>query len=205
MLKPQYTRRSFNVLLIGPALSGKRTLASQLLRAKDVFYKIYTVESLPKKPLARIDYVLITVDMTQLHSLTILKALTQHMKDRFLTNKMAVVVTKMDKRGKWQFEVEEIQKSVESIFDVHVFYVNFLNELEKKRISDQLSRLIKTNTLQYKNVCTTLLNSVQVYNLDDLEDLNNEEEQTDESDQNQYEDEDDINEPMSDLKIENSD
>lgn len=75
--------------------------------------------------------------------------------------------------------------------------------MEKKRISDQLSRLIKTNTLQYKNVCTTLLNSVQVYNLDDLEDMDNEQEHTDKSDQNQYED--DMSEPMSDLKIENND
>lgn len=75
--------------------------------------------------------------------------------------------------------------------------------MEKKRISDQLSRLIKTNTLQYKNVCTTLLNSVQVYNLDDLEDMDNEQEHADESDQNQYED--DMSEPMSDLKIENND
>lgn len=75
--------------------------------------------------------------------------------------------------------------------------------MEKKRISDQLSRLIKTNTLQYKNVCTTLLNSVQVYNLDDREDMDNEQEHADESDQNQYED--DMSEPMSDLKIENND
>lgn len=59
-----------------------------------LWFLSYTAESLPKKPLARMDYVLITVDMTQLHSLTILRTLAQHMKDRFLTNKMAVVVTK---------------------------------------------------------------------------------------------------------------
>ena len=80
----------------------------------------YTVESLPKKPLARIDYVLITVDMTQLHSLTILKALTQHMKDRFLTNKMAVVVTK----SKYHF-----------FFSFHKIHTKLLRKKEKKKHS----------------------------------------------------------------------
>ncbi|KAK4512186.1 uncharacterized protein ATC70_013429 [Mucor velutinosus] len=170
MLKPQYTRRPFNVLLIGPALSGKRTLATQLLKSTDVFYKVFTAESIPKKPLARMDYVVVTVDMTQSYSLTLLDQSLHCMQDRFLTNKMAVVVTKMDKRGKWQFEVERVQEMLASIFNVHVLHVNFLNEVEKKRITDQLSRLIKTNTLQYRHVCTPLLNTVQGYNTDDLDD-----------------------------------
>ncbi|KAF1801068.1 hypothetical protein V8B55DRAFT_1530136 [Mucor lusitanicus] len=168
MLKPQYTRRPFNVLLIGPALSGKRTLAAQLLKSTDVFYKVFTAESIPKKPPARIDYVVITVDMTQSYSLALLDQALQSMQDRFLTNKTAIVVTKMDQRGRWQFEVERVQEAAASVFQVHVLYVNFLNELEKRRITDQLSRLIKTNTLQYRHVCTPLLNTVQVYSADDL-------------------------------------
>ena len=54
----------------------------------------FTAESIPKKPLERIDYVVATVDMTQAYSLTLLDQTLHHMQDRFLTNKMAVVVTK---------------------------------------------------------------------------------------------------------------
>ncbi|CAO3639885.1 unnamed protein product [Mucor fragilis] len=169
MLKPQYTRRPFNVLLIGPALSGKRTLATQLLKSTDVFYKIFTAESLPSKPLARIDYVVVTVDMTQAHSLALLDQALHHMQERFLANKLAVVVTKMDRRSQWQFEVERVQALLASVFSVHVLHVNFLNALEKRRTTDQLSRLIKTNTLQYRHVCTPLLNTVQVYSTDGLD------------------------------------
>ncbi|EPB82532.1 hypothetical protein HMPREF1544_10741 [Mucor circinelloides 1006PhL] len=204
MLKPQYTRRPFNVLLIGPALSGKRTLATQLLKSSDVFYKIFTAESVPKKPLARMDYVVVMVDMTQAYSLTLLDQALHHMQDRFLTNKMAVMVTKMDKRGKWQFEVERVQELVASIFDVHVFYVNFLNELEKKRTTDQLSKSIKTNTLQYRHVSTPLLNTVKTYNTEDDADQASThlDEDTLTYDSDQEQPKDDIHEPMSDLKIE---
>ncbi|KAI8644904.1 hypothetical protein BD408DRAFT_412685 [Parasitella parasitica] len=170
MLKPQYTRRPFNILLIGPPLSGKRTLATQLLKTKDVFYKIHTAESIPTKPLSRIDFVFIMVDMTQSYSLTLLNQLLQQMQDRFLVTKTTVLVTKMDKRNRWQFEVEQVQDSIKSVFDVPVFYVNFTNELEKRKIVDQLSRLVKTSTLQYKNTSGILLNSVHTYILDDLED-----------------------------------
>lgn len=60
----------------------------------------FTAESVPKKPLARMDYVVVMVDMTQAYSLTLLDQALHHMQDRFLTNKMAVMVTKsksMDK------------------------------------------------------------------------------------------------------------
>ncbi|KAL9540813.1 hypothetical protein MBANPS3_009474 [Mucor bainieri] len=218
MLKPQYTRRPFNVLLVGPAFSGKRTLATQLLKSTDVFYKILTAESIPTKRLDRIDYVVVMVDMTQSYSLTLLDQLLHRMQDRFLTNKMAAVVTKMDKRGKWQFEMEQVHDMLAATFPVHVLHVNLVNALEKRRITDQLSRLIKTNTLQYRHVCTPLLNTVQVYNPDDLQDDDSfahddddeddgdsDQEPAQDSDQEQQQQQqqdDDIHEPMSDLKIE---
>jgi hypothetical protein len=54
----------------------------------------FTAESIPKKPFARMDYVVVTVDMTQSYSLALLDQSLRCMQDRFLTNKMAVVVTK---------------------------------------------------------------------------------------------------------------
>lgn len=60
----------------------------------------FTAESIPKKPPARIDYVVMTVDMTQSYSLALLDQALQSMQDRFLTNKTAIVVTKSKAFGR---------------------------------------------------------------------------------------------------------
>lgn len=82
--------------------------------------------------------------MTQAHSLALLDQALHHMQERFLANKLAVVVTKsrltgcardratltrtstVDRRSQWQFEVERVQALLASVFSVHVLHVNFL-------------------------------------------------------------------------------
>ncbi|KAI9482886.1 MAG: hypothetical protein EXX96DRAFT_555975 [Benjaminiella poitrasii] len=166
MLRPQYTRKPFEILLIGPGNAGKRTLAAQLLKTRDVFYSIRIAEKLPRKDLDHVDFIFIVVDMTQVVSLDLLEQILKRVNTSYLANKTAVITTKMDMMRFWQIELESIQKLIEIYLALHLFYANLKNPLENSRVCGQLSRLVKASTSQYRNVDLALLKTVQVYNMD---------------------------------------
>ncbi|KAI9247636.1 hypothetical protein BY458DRAFT_527091 [Sporodiniella umbellata] len=152
MLRPTYTRRPFQILLVGPTSVGKRTLATQLLKCRDVFYSINVAESLPKKTLDRIDYILVLVDMTNANSLVLANRILEQVSPKYLSAKLAVVATKTDAIHSWTFEKAEMESIVRSFYDIHIFYANLTNTIECKTVCDQISRLIKINTLQYSGL-----------------------------------------------------
>ncbi|KAI8975712.1 hypothetical protein BDF20DRAFT_914583 [Mycotypha africana] len=167
MLRPQYTRRPFEVLVIGPKNSGKNTITTQLLKTADVFYSVNTADNIPKLALNRIDFILILVDMTQSYSLSLLNTVLQHLTPEYILNKTAIVATKADLPRSWQLEREDIDIMVKSYFDLPILFVNLTNEIEKKRTSEKISNMIKLSTLQYKNVSSTLIKSLYTHRFQD--------------------------------------
>ncbi|KAI8066232.1 uncharacterized protein B0P05DRAFT_589825 [Gilbertella persicaria] len=169
MLRPQYTRRPFELMILGRPNSGKRTLSDQLLKVKDVFFSINIAEDVPQRDLDRIDYVLILVDLTQEESLWLLDQSLHQMNARFLVKKSSVVVTKFDKLKSREIDIEQVKSVVTSFFDVPLFYVNLSNQIEKTRLCYQLTRKIKTETLQLKQINTSLLRCLEIYDSTDEE------------------------------------
>ncbi|KAI8978577.1 hypothetical protein BDB01DRAFT_263652 [Pilobolus umbonatus] len=163
MLRPIYTRRPFELLIVGPPFSGKRTLSEQLLKNKDVYVKINVADTLPNRHLDRVDYVIIMVDMTNLSSKTLLYQLLNTLTPSYLSTKVSVVVTKVDKCDYYVFEKEEIRQWVESYFDIPLFYVNLNIMTEKRLMSEQLMRVIQINTLQHSNINTLFIRSIEVF------------------------------------------
>ncbi|GAA5812174.1 hypothetical protein MFLAVUS_005624 [Mucor flavus] len=164
MLRPQYTRRPFELMLIGPPLSGKRTLSRQFLKCRDVFFSISNVaENVPKRQIPRVDYILIMVDMTNRECLNVLAMALSQIKSTYLTHKLAVVVTKADIPNRWSIEKSEIEQMIAPYTDLQLFYINLTNATEKKAIADQITRLIKINTLQYQNLDIDYIKSQEFY------------------------------------------
>ncbi|CAO3691266.1 unnamed protein product [Rhizopus stolonifer] len=124
MLRPALSRRPFNLLLVGPPASGKRTLASSLLKNRNVFYSINVAESLPKKALKRVDFIILFVDMTNANSLVLINQLLEHMSPKFLSTKVTIVATKADLTQSWSFESTELESIVKAFYDLHIFYAN---------------------------------------------------------------------------------
>ncbi|CAO3696227.1 unnamed protein product [Rhizopus microsporus] len=162
MLRPTYTRRPFHILLIGPPASGKRSLAKELLKSRHVFYSMNIAESLPKRNLDRIDYILIFVDMTNTNSLLLMNQLLENISPKYLSTKVIIVVTKVDLTASWAFEYSELDSIVQLFHDLQIFRVNLTNDLQRKLTCEQITRLIKISTLQYEN-----LNSYILKTLDD--------------------------------------
>ncbi|KAI9245397.1 hypothetical protein EDC94DRAFT_628439 [Helicostylum pulchrum] len=163
MLRPQYTRRPFEIMLIGPPLSGKRTLSRQFLKCRDVFFSINVAEKVPRRQIPRVDYILVMIDMTNRECLNVLSMALSQIKATYLTHKLAVVVTKADIPNRWCIEKLEIEKMVAPYTDLQLFYINLTNQVEKKAIVDQITRLIKINTLQYQNLDIDYIKSQEFY------------------------------------------
>ncbi|KAG2230889.1 hypothetical protein INT48_003338 [Thamnidium elegans] len=124
MLRPQYTRRPFEIMLIGPSLSGKKTLSRQFLKCRDVFFSINIAESVPKRQIPRVDYILIMVDMTNRECLNVLCLALSQIKATYLTHKLAIVITKADMPNRWSMEKTEIEQLVAPYTDLQLFYIN---------------------------------------------------------------------------------
>ncbi|KAI8371093.1 hypothetical protein BD560DRAFT_396066 [Blakeslea trispora] len=167
MLRPQYTRRPFELMILGRPGAGKRTLSDQFLRVKDVFFSINIAEDIPEISVDRIDYILILIDLTQEDSMRLLDQALQRMDVRFLAKKLSIVVTKMDQLRQKEISIHQIQSTVQSYFDIPIFYVNLTRHLEKTRLCQQLSQLIKTNTLQSRHVSTSILKCIDLYDSDE--------------------------------------
>ncbi|KAI9311174.1 hypothetical protein BX666DRAFT_1068594 [Dichotomocladium elegans] len=142
ILRPQSTKRPIEILLIGPAGSGKRTLAKQLLKCREVFFSINTAEKLPVnvfRSLNYLDYVLVLVDMTNKASLQTLEQTLQHATAHYLYTKCAVVITKVDLEDQWSLSEEDIAKMIHNYTpDLQRFHVN-LNRAQPERCIDTVA------------------------------------------------------------------
>ncbi|KAI8372937.1 uncharacterized protein BYT42DRAFT_578663 [Radiomyces spectabilis] len=164
MLRPLYTQRSTDVLLVGPPLSGKRTLAKQLLKCSDAYFSTHIAETFTRQldsQVGRIDYVLILVDVTNSNSLMVLRETLQRMDPAYLTYKCAIVVTKVDKRRLWAFDEHDLTVLADSYSHLQLFHVNLEDDDTRKSVCDQLGRIIRISTLQQKDVHTMLLRTVE--------------------------------------------
>ncbi|KAI7882953.1 hypothetical protein K492DRAFT_205801 [Lichtheimia hyalospora FSU 10163] len=167
MLRPIYTQRAVQVLLLGPPLSGKRTLATQLLKCPSVYFSISTAENLSKNPMdviERIDYILFMLDMTNRTSLTIFEEALQQIPAVYLYNKCGIVFTRVDAVKYWTIT----ENDVTTLTDKYTaglprFRVNLEDENQRSRICDQITRTIKITALQQKNVSSLLLKSLEHY------------------------------------------
>ncbi|KAJ8655889.1 hypothetical protein O0I10_008328 [Lichtheimia ornata] len=167
MLRPIYTQRAVQVLLLGPSLSGKRTLASELLKCPSAYFSISTAENLSKNPMDvidRIDYILFMLDMTNRNSLTIFHEALKQIPAAYLYNKCGIVFTRVDAVKFWTIS----EKDVTQLTDKYTvglprFRVNLEDENQRSRICDQIARAIKIAALQQKNVSGLLLRSLEHY------------------------------------------
>ncbi|KAI8331803.1 hypothetical protein EDC96DRAFT_31591 [Choanephora cucurbitarum] len=120
-------------------------------------------EDVPTVNVDRVDYILILVDLTQEDSMWLLDQALQQMNVRFLVKKLAIVVTKMDQIRQKEIEIHQIQSTLESYFDIPIFYVNLSRHFERTRLCQQLTQLIKTDTLQCRHVNTSTLGCIDLY------------------------------------------
>ncbi|KAI9018576.1 hypothetical protein CLU79DRAFT_837163 [Phycomyces nitens] len=163
MLRPLYTHKPTELLLIGPPSSGKRTLARQLMRCTNVFFSInvaenFSIESLESIP--SIDHVIIIVDTTNGTSLQLLEQALQGLSPRHLAFQCCVVVTKVDQAGLAVIDTIEISACVERYSEAQIFHVNLKDERERRKVCEQLARLVRINTLQQKGIQPILLCSM---------------------------------------------
>ncbi|KAL0082527.1 hypothetical protein J3Q64DRAFT_1751916 [Phycomyces blakesleeanus] len=163
MIRPLYTHKATELLLIGPPSSGKRTLARQLMRCTDVFFSINVAESFSSESLGSIpsiDYVMLVVDITNGTSTTLLEKALQGLSPRHLSFQCCVIVTKVDQAGLAVIDTNEVNTCVEKYSEAQVFHVNLKDERERRKVCEQLARLVRINTLQQKGIQPVLLRSI---------------------------------------------
>ncbi|CEI93982.1 hypothetical protein RMCBS344292_08205 [Rhizopus microsporus] len=100
--------------------------------------------------------------MTNTNSLLLMNQLLENISPKYLSTKVIIVVTKVDLTASWAFEYSELDSIVQLFHDLQIFRVNLTNDLQRKLTCEQITRLIKISTLQYEN-----LNSYILKTLDD--------------------------------------
>ncbi|KAG2195174.1 hypothetical protein INT47_006456 [Mucor saturninus] len=148
MLRPQYTRRPFELMLIGPTFSGKQTLAKELLQCRQVFFQVNTATEIPQHELPRVDYILIMVDMVNRYSLVLLEEALNRMTSKYLTHHLAIVVSKVDIPEKWNISKNELHTLLQPFPDVQLFYAN----LESIREEDDFRTDYSAGTIDYPSI-----------------------------------------------------
>ncbi|KAI9264223.1 hypothetical protein BDA99DRAFT_51082 [Phascolomyces articulosus] len=168
ILRPLYTQRPIEVLLIGPANSGKRTLANQLISCRDTFISTSTNEELPKnafETLGHVDFIFFVLDMTNRQSLKVLERALERIAPDYLVNRCAVVATKIDALQISLMDEDRVQFIVDQYTsEMQVFRCNLSDDRERRKLCDQLARLIRINQLQQKNINMSLVKAAMYYN-----------------------------------------
>ncbi|KAI9493762.1 hypothetical protein BDB00DRAFT_821564 [Zychaea mexicana] len=168
ILRPRYTQRATQVLLVGPANSGKRTLADQLISSRETFISLGTDEELSATALdelGQVDFVLFLVDMTNKNSLLTLYRSFEHVAPEYLTNRCAVLMTKVDAVEAWTLDEEKVQRIINQYTpDIYTFRCNLSDRRERQKLGDQLARLVRISTLQQKNITMPLIKATTYYN-----------------------------------------
>ncbi|ORZ24296.1 hypothetical protein BCR42DRAFT_446260 [Absidia repens] len=155
MLRPLYTNRATKVLLVGPASSGKRTLANQLMRSPKIFYSTHLMDEMDMDCFDRLvdmDYVLIFVDMTNTASLKLLEDTFAHMEPEYLLYKCAIIFTKVDMVNLWMLDEDHVRHIIEQHGSPYTFYANLQDELLRRNIGEQITRAICIGTFQQRQV-----------------------------------------------------
>ncbi|KAL1930312.1 hypothetical protein VTP01DRAFT_10474 [Rhizomucor pusillus] len=166
MLRPLYTQRATEVLIIGPTASGKRTVAKQLIKSRDVYLSVSTAESMPRDiflHVPHVDFILFMVDMTNKESLTTLERALQTIEPTYGYSKCAVVVSKVDSVQTWAFEFDSVKNLLTEYNDIPLFHVNLKDEPERRDVCSQITRTIRISALQQKDVDPLLLKSLEHY------------------------------------------
>ncbi|KAI7857836.1 hypothetical protein BDC45DRAFT_343641 [Circinella umbellata] len=132
ILRPQYTQRPIEVLLVGPANSGKRTIADQLISCRDTFISISTNEELPKNAfevLGHVDFIFFVLDMTNKESLVVFEKALEHTAPEYLVNRCAVLITKIDRLQKSLIVESRVQFIIDRYTpDMQLFRCNLTND-----------------------------------------------------------------------------
>ncbi|KAI9305255.1 hypothetical protein BJ944DRAFT_287962 [Cunninghamella echinulata] len=155
MLRPLYTRKATNILLVGTPSSGKRTLAKQLLQSSQVYLSTYTLEEITIQELNTIkdiDYVLLLVDFTNPFSTKLLETYLSHMTNDFLLTRCSIVFTKVDQKHLWMINDDRIYEVIQQFGNITTFYVNLSNQVSRKKTTEQIIRLICINTSQQRHI-----------------------------------------------------
>ncbi|KAI8147644.1 hypothetical protein BJV82DRAFT_664874 [Fennellomyces sp. T-0311] len=167
ILRPQYTQRPLEILLIGPVNSGKRTLAEQLIKCRNTYISINTIEGLSMEYIRYIkscDYVLIIVDLLNRQSLSNLREALSRTDSRYLVDRCAVVITKVDAPMAWMMDEHEVQNLVDLyVPDIYVFRANLTDEDDCQLLCDRIARIVRISALQQKGVTTALIKSAVYY------------------------------------------
>ncbi|KAL0079939.1 hypothetical protein F4703DRAFT_1871742 [Phycomyces blakesleeanus] len=133
------------------------------MRCTDVFFSINVAESFSSESLGSIpsiDYVMLVVDITNGTSTTLLEKALQGLSPRHLSFQCCVIVTKVDQAGLAVIDTNEVNTCVEKYSEAQVFHVNLKDERERRKVCEQLARLVRINTLQQKGIQPVLLRSI---------------------------------------------
>ncbi|KAI8066724.1 hypothetical protein BC940DRAFT_302143 [Gongronella butleri] len=156
MLRPTFTTRPINLLLIGRPGSGKRTLAQQLMRSPDMFFKVHVLEQSDSKwdnvSLVSMDYVFILVDMTNTTTSALLEQALARLTPEFLLTKTSIILTKVDQVTRWMVQEEDVHNMAVDYGCSSFFYMDLQNDALQKRQNEQLIRTIAIATHQLRNV-----------------------------------------------------
>ncbi|CAO3645927.1 unnamed protein product [Cunninghamella blakesleeana] len=133
MLRPLYTRKATNILLVGTPSSGKRTLARQLLQSPEVFFSTYTLEEITTSELESIKCGLCIITGG-------------------LNQSPYIVFTKVDQKHLWMINDDQIYDIIQQFGNITTFYANLSNQVIRKKVVEQIIKLICINTSQQRNI-----------------------------------------------------
>ncbi|ORZ00437.1 hypothetical protein BCR43DRAFT_485215 [Syncephalastrum racemosum] len=162
MQRPIYTQRPADLIIVGSANSGKRTLASQLLECSDIYISVHTSEILPRDAtLDRKDCIVYLADLTDSACWRSLETSLQYEVPRYMYEKTIVVFTNMNKIDQYAIFPDVLQERLQEYHDFPIFFADFEDEAVLKEVSHQVARFIRIAAQQHSEVTMTLLRTLE--------------------------------------------